>query len=390
MEQRRPRRDYVRLSPAEKVELWRQWCAGQTTVTIARALAHPVSTVWRILVRHGGMAPAARTRSIRALSVLEREEISRGLVANASLRTIARQLGRAPSTISREIRRHGGEARYRANEADRAAWQRAARPKRCRLATHARLRRTVADKLRLDWSPEQIAAWLMVTYPDEPAMQISHETIYRTLYVQARGALKQELTGHLRRRRAMRRSRAATTRGHGQGHLVDIVSISERPPSVEDRAVPGHWEGDLLAGTQTSHIVTLVERRSRYVLLLRLPTRDTQTVVRALSRRIQRLPASLKQSLTWDRGKEMALHKQFTVATDVQVYFCDPRSPWQRGSNENTNGLLRQYFPKGMDLTHITQRQLDVVALKLNTRPRETLNWQTPAQALAAAVASTR
>lgn len=220
-------------------------------------------------------------------------------------------------------------------------------------------------------------------------MHVSHETIYRTLYVQARGALKKELTAHLRRRRLMRRSRAATTRGHGQGQLIDIVPLSERPPSAADRAVPGHWEGDLLAGTKTSQIATLVERHSRFLMLVRVPARDTSTVVSALARRVRRLPASLKQSLAWDRGKEMAQHQRFTVATDVQVYFCDPRSPWQRGSNENTNGLLRQYFPKGMDLTTVTQRQLDAVALKLNTRPRETLNWRTPADTLAAAVAST-
>jgi IS30 family transposase len=335
------------------------------------------------------MAPALRTRAVRAVSLAEREEISRGLAAQDSGHTIAKRLGRAPSTISREIRRHGGAAQYRATEADAAAWEAAVRPKPCRLATHPRLCAVVAAKLAAEWSPQQIAAWLLITYPDEPAMHVSHETIYRTLYVQARGALKQDLTAHLRRRRVMRRSRAATTRGHGHGQLVDIVSISERPPSADDRAVPGHWEGDLLAGTKTSHIATLVERHSRYVLLVRLPTRDTATVVRALSRRVQRLPASLKQSLTWDRGKEMAQHKQFTVATDVQVYFCDPRSPWQRGSNENTNGLLRQYFPKGMDLSDVTQRQLDAVALKLNTRPRQTLNWKTPAQVLATAVAST-
>ena len=389
MEQRRSRGKYGRLSAAQRAELWRQWRAGQTTVAIAAALAQPIQTVRSLLVRHGGMAPASRTRASRALSLSEREEISRGLASEMSLRTIARQLGRAPSTISREIRRHGGEAQYRAAQADATTWHLGRRPKRCRLATHACLCAVVAKKLRADWSPQQIAAWLMTTYPDDPAMHVSHETIYRTLYVQARGALKQELTSHLRRRRIMRRSRASTTRGHGQGQLIDIVSISERPPSVDDRAVPGHWEGDLLAGTKTSSIATLVERRSRYVMLVRLPMRDTRTVVRALARRIQRLPASLKQSLTWDRGKEMAQHKQFTVATDVQVYFCDPRSPWQRGSNENTNGLLRQYFPKGKDLTQVTQRQLDAVALKLNTRPRETLGWKTPADVLHASVAST-
>lgn len=389
MTRRNTRGTYKHLSPAAQAEVWTRWRVGQTMVVIGTALEHAASTVRSLILRQGGIAPAPRTRAARVLSLAEREEISRGVAAHESAQAIARRLGRAPSTISREIARHGGETEYRAAGADAAAWQAAKRPKRCRLATHVRLRAVVAAKLRADWSPQQIAAWLVTTYPDDPAMHVSHETIYRTLYVQARGALKQELTAHLRRRRVLRRSRAATTRGHGQGQLIDAVSISERPPSVEDRAVPGHWEGDLLAGTKTSHIATLVERQSRYVLLVRLPGRDTATVVPALARRVQRLPASLKQSLTWDRGKEMALHKQFTVATDVQVYFCDPRSPWQRGSNENTNGLLRQYFPKGLNLTTITQRQLDAVALKLNTRPRQTLGWKTPAQVLAAAVAST-
>jgi IS30 family transposase len=369
--------------------IWTGWRAGQTTVAIGAAVAHPTRTVQALLTRFGGIVPLSRRRAMRTLSLAEREEISRGLAAGDSTHVIAGRLARAPSTVSREIRRHGGKEEYRAAIADEAAWSAAKRPKRCRLASDPELCGVVTTKLRADWSPQQIAAWLMTTYPDDPTMHVSHETIYRTLYVQSRGALKRELLAHLRRPRRMRRSRAATTRGHGQGQLPDIVSISERPPSVEDRAVPGHWEGDLLAGTKTSHIATLVERHSRYVMLVRLPARDTGTVVRALARRVQRLPESLKQSLTWDRGKEMAEHKQFTIATNVQVYFCDPRSPWQRGSNENTNGLLRQYFPKGEDVSHYTQRQLDAVALKLNTRPRQTLNWNTPAQVLSAAVAST-
>jgi IS30 family transposase len=386
---RNKRKAYTRLSAAERAAVWARWQAGHTAVAISAQGAQSVGAVYRLLAQRGGLAPPARTRAPRVLSLAEREEISRGLATSESLRAIARRLGRAPSSLSREIRRHGGPSRYRALDADTAAWQRARRPKRCRLATDPRLCRLVAAKLRADWSPQQIAAWLMSTYPDAPTMHVSHETIYRTLYVQARGALKQELTAHLRQRRRMRRPRASTRKGHGQGQLVDIVSISERPPSADDRAIPGHWEGDLLAGTKRSQLATLVERHSRYVLLVRLPARDTATVVHALARRVQRLPTSLKQSLTWDRGKEMAQHTQFTVATDVQVYFCDPRSPWQRGSNENTNGLLRQYFPKGMDLTNVTQRQLDAVALKLNTRPRQTLHWQTPAHVFAAAVAST-
>ena len=389
MQTQKRRKAYKRLSTAELATLWEHWRAGKTTVMIGVALDQHRETVRKILEHHGGMAPRPRARSRRALSLADREEISRGLAARESAHTIAARLGRAPSTISREITRNGGPEHYRAAEADAAAWERAKRPKESRLTTFPRLRAMVVQKLKADWSPEQIAQWLQRTYPDDSTMHVSHETIYQTLYLQARGALKKELTQHLRRRRVMRRSRAATTRGHGQGQLVDIVRISERPASVADRAVPGHWEGDLLAGTATSHIATLVERHSRYVVLVRIPRRDTATVVKALARRVRGLPTSLKQSLTWDRGKEMAQHKQFTVATDVQVYFCDPHSPWQRGSNENTNGLLRQYFPKGMDLTQITQRQLDAVALKLNTRPRQTLNWRTPAEVFAAAVAST-
>ncbi len=377
------------LTDADAAVIWREWRRGQTSRAIGAVLAHHDATVHCFLARHGGLAPRPRRRAEATLRLTEREEISRGLAVQESIRSMARRLGRAPSSVSREIRRHGGSSDYRAQRADAAAWVRAARPKRCRLAQYPRLCAMVATKLRADWAPQQIAGWLVSTYPDDPTMHVSHETIYRTLYVQARGALKKELTAHLRRRRIMRRSRAATTRGHGQGQLRDVVSISARPAEVASRAVPGHWEGDLLLGTKTSQIATLVERHSRFVMLVRVPTRETQTVVRGLTRHVQRLPAALKRSLTWDRGLEMAAHRQFTVATDVQVYFCDPRSPWQRGSNENTNGLLRQYFPKGMDLTNITQRQLDAVALRLNTRPRETLGWKTPADMLDVAVAST-
>jgi IS30 family transposase len=323
------------------------------------------------------------------LQTHEREELSRGVAQGESLRSVARRLGRAPSTISREIRRHGGAIAYRASTAEAAAWQHARRPKRCRLAQHRRLCRVVAGRLRADWSPPQIARWLVTTFPDEPAMHVSHETIYRTLYVQARGALKRELVAHLRHGHTYRRPRAAAHAPRGPGQLLGMVSIAERPASADTRAVPGHWEGDLLKGKHGTQLATLVERQSRFVVLVRLPAADSGTVVAALARRITRLPAALQQSLTWDRGKEMAQHQRFTVATGVQVYFCDPQSPWQRGSNENTNGLLRQYFPKGRDLRTRTQRQFDAVALKLNTRPRQTLNWQTPAAVLAATVAPT-
>ena len=382
-----PRESRWRWTPAELNALWARWKAGDT-FDAGQAFGCSLFTIYDLIRRSGGVPPRPRRRSPRVLSTEEREEISRALAARESLRAIARRLGRAPSTISREIRRHGGATRYRAITADARAWRQARRPKRCRLATPPRLCRVVAAKLRADWAPQQIAAWLVSTYPDEPTMHVSHETIYRTLYIQARGALKRDLLAHLRRRRAMRRSGPRSRAGQGH-HIVDAISISARPPSVEDRAVPGHWEGDLLAGTQQSNIATLVERQSRYVVLVRLTARDTTTVVRALIRRAQHLPEGLMQSLTWDRGLELAAHQQFTLATDAQVYFCDPRSPWQRGSNENTNGLLRQYFPKGEDVSHYTQRQLDVIARKLNTRPRQTLHWKTPAQVFAATVALT-
>ena len=384
----RRRRRWTAFSDAEISLVWKRWREGIRADHIARELDRSTPAVKYLVVRRGGIAPATRRRAAQALTSAEREEISRGLAAEQSVRQIAAGLGRAPSTISREIRRHGGATKYRAGAADAEAWRRGRRPKVCRLAQRPRLRRLVETKLRADWSPQQIAAWLMASFPDDTDLHVSHETIYRTLYVQSRGALKRELVSHLRRSPGYRRSRTIAP-ADGRGQIVDAISISERPPEAADRAVPGHWEGDLLAGTKWSNIATLVERHSRFVLLVRLPDRNAPTVARALAKRIQRLPASLKQSLTWDRGHEMQQHKAFTVATDVQVYFCDPRSPWQRGSNENTNGLLRQYFPKGQDVSHYTQRQLDAIALKLNTRPRQTLGWKTPAQALALAVATT-
>jgi IS30 family transposase len=382
-------RRYKLLSPQEIAVLWSRWQEGETAVQISADLGCNTGTVTWHVARAGGVRPRRRQRATQHLTVAEREEISRGVAQGERLRAIARRLGRSPSTISREVRRHGGLAQYRASVADAQAWDRARRPKRGRLAAFRRLRRRVEAKLRADWAPQQIAAWLQVTYPDDPTMQVSHETIYRALYVQARGALKRGLVAHLRHGQRYRRPRASARATRGPGQLVDIVRIAERPASADTRAVPGHWEGDLLVGKRGTQIVTLVERRSRFVLLARVPTADSATVVAALARRIQRLPAQLKQSLTWDRGKEMAQHQQFTLATTVQVYFCDPQSPWQRGSNENTNGLLRQYFPKGADLSQVTQRQLNAVATKLNTRPRQTLNWKTPAEVWAASVAFT-
>ena len=376
-----------RLSWAEKNELWQRWRRGESQSEIARALHRVSSCVYNAVAAEGGVAPRPRHRASRTLSGQEREEISRGLAHGESLRALARRLHRAASTISREVDRNGGRALYRAAAADRRAWRQAARPKRCRLARQPRLRRVVALKLARRWSPPQIAGWLRQTFPSDPAMQVSHETIYRSLFVQSRGVLKRALVQYLRRPRRMRRARAATSRPRSR--ILDAISIRDRPAEVADRAVPGHWEGDLVTGAGCSHIVTLVERQSRFVMLRRLPNKETATVVDTLAGCVRRLPHGLMKSLTWDRGTELAGHRGFTVATDVQVYFCDPYSPWQRGSNENTNGLLRQYLPRGTDLSTVTQRQLDAIALQLNTRPRLTLGFRTPADKLAEIVAST-
>lgn len=377
------------LSASQRTELWERWKAGQTLSDIGNALGKHAASIFATVTAFGGIAPPPRQRSRLALTLEEREEISRGLAAGNSIRTIAAGLGRAPSTVSREIRRHSSDSPYRAAAADARAWENARRPKACRLARQRRLQRVVATKLALDWSPEQVAGWLRVRYPDQPAMHVSHETIYRSLFIQARGVLKKELLAHLRSRRLMRRAKCATTKGQPRGQIIDAVSISERPADADDRAVPGHWEGDLLAGSKNSHIATLVERHSRYTMLVKVKGKDTVSVVRALSAQIRKLPAELRRSLTWDRGGEMAQHEQFTVATNVKVYFCDPQSPWQRGTNENTNRLLRQYFPKGIDISGYTQADLNRIALRLNQRPRKTLGFETPANRLMAAVAAT-
>ena len=348
--------------------------------SIGRVFGKPSSSIYFQLAPYGGIRPAPRRRSRLALSLLEREEISRGIVAERSIRSMASLLGRSPSTVSREIRRNGGYDRYRAALADKRAWDGARRPKRCKLATHPPLCRAVARKLQLNWSPEQIAGWLKRAHPGDRSCQVSHETIYRSLFVQARGVLKKELLQFLRSKRTIRRSIRATQKGGAHGQITDMISIRERPASVEDRAVPGHWEGDLLAGPKNSHIATLVERHTRYVMLVKVANKDTRTVVSALIKQAKKLPTELYKSLTWDRGKELAAHKQFTLATDIDVYFCDPRSPWQRGSNENTNGLLRQYFPKGTDLSVYSQAELNKVARQLNERPRKTLEFETPAE----------
>ena len=376
------------FTSAEKTELWDRWQRGESLKAIGRAFGKPSSSIYCQVSPHGGIRPAPRRRSRLSLTLSERETISRGIAAHRSARSMARLLDRSASTVSREISRNGGYDRYRAAQAEEQAWVRARRPKRCKLANVAWLRRVVARQLRLNWSPEQIAGWLKRAHPGEGAYQVSHETIYRSLFVQARGVLKKELQQHLRSKRTIRRSKQATQKGDGRGQLKDIISIRERPASVADRAVPGHWEGDLLSGSKNSYIATLVERHTRYVMLAKVANKDTQTVVSALIKQAKKLPRELYKSLTWDRGKELADHRRFSLATDIDVYFCDPQSPWQRGSNENTNGLLRQYFPKGTDLSVYSQAHLNKVARQLNERPRKTLAFETPAERFNACVAS--
>ena len=381
-------RKRIYYTDSQKALMWDRWQRGESLHQIAALFDRRHTSVRRILAESGGIRPPQRRRSMRVLSLAEREEISRGMAAGKSMRTIAASLGRAPSTVSRELGRNEGRQGYRASQADEAAWDRARRPKPCKLILHRALARQVASKLQQQWSPQQVAGWLQRTYPDDMSRQVSHETIYRTLYIQSRGALKQELLAHLRRTRGMRRSRHHTQKTPDHGRIKDTISISERPASAEDRAVPGHWEGDLLFGDRNSQIATLVERHTRYVMLVKVDGKDTETVVNALIKSARRLPKQLYQSLTWDRGKEMAAHRRFTLATDIQVYFCDPHHPWQRGSNENTNGLLRQYFPKGVSLSGVSQAELDAVARKLNDRPRKTLGYETPAERYRQAVAS--
>ena len=382
----RPR---IYYTETDKSLMWDRWQKGESLQTIAQLFGRNHSSIAGVLSRTGGIRPPPRRRSRRALTLSEREEISRGVVAGQSLRSIATTLGRAPSTVSREINRNGGRRRYRASQADQCAWDRAHRPKTCKLALNPALARVVASKLQLEWSPEQIAGWSKQAYPDDENYQVSHETIYKSLFIQARGALKKELLQYLRKTRAMRRSRHKSLKGEGLGQITGAVSIRERPASVEDRALPGHWEGDLIIGSNNSQIATLVERHTRYVMLVRVKSKDTKTVINALIKHAHKLPRELYKSLTWDRGKEMADHKRFSLDTHVKVYFCDPQSPWQRGSNENTNGLLRQYFPKGMDLSNVNQNRLNAVARRLNERPRKTLEYRTPAERFSQCVAST-
>lgn len=380
---------WSRMSWKEKNELWTRWRHGESLQDISEALRRAPSVVYAAVGAEGGVAPRPRRRSRLALTTTEREDISRQLARGQSLRAISRMLGRAPSTLSREVARNGGRGVYRAAVADGHAWRRGRRPQPCRLSTRFRLRRVVARKLAQQWSPQQISGWLQQSFPSDADMQVSPETIYRSLFVQSRGVLKRCLIQQLRRQHHFRHARAGARLRPRQGQILEAVSIRQRPAEVQDRAVPGHWEGDLLEGARGTYIATLVERQSRYVMLVRLPNKATHTVTRALARRIRRLPHGLMKSLTWDRGTELAAHRAFTMATNVQVYFCDPHSPWQRGSNENTNGLLRQYLPPATNVSDYSQAQLDAIALRLNTRPRMTLGYRTPADKLAEIVATT-
>jgi IS30 family transposase len=382
----RPR---IYYSEAQKAIMWDRWQKGDSLNEIARLFDRGHSAISGILSITGGIRPPTRTRSNLALSISEREEISRGIASHESLRSIAARLGRAPSTISREVNRNNGGQQYRATQADQAAWDRAKRPKRCKLDGNSFLIKTISSKLKQNWSPQQIAGWLKREYPTAEHNQVSHETIYRSLYVQARGVLKKELAQYLRTKRVMRRSKYSSLKRSGLGQITEAVSISERPVSVSDRAIPGHWEGDLISGSKNSHIVTLVERHSRYVMLAKISDRKSESVVSALIKQAKKLPNELYKSLTLDRGTEFANHRRFQLETNIDVYFCDPNSPWQRGSNENTNRLLRQYFPKGTDLSVHSQAKLSAVARQLNERPRKTLNYETPAQRFNACVAST-
>ena len=369
-----------RMKDSNKSTIWEMWKHGSPMIQIARSINKPPASVFMFLRYYGGIKPRQRTRNISSLSFEDREEISRGLAANKSIRSIAFLLKRSPSTISREINRNGGLSRYRAAEADKATWKRAKRPKQYALAENLKLKDMVTKKLEEYWSPEQISGWLKLTYPIDKSLHVSHETIYKSLFIQTRGLFRKEMRNHLRTKRKFRHSKNLKAAPRGQ--IVDGISISERPASIEDRAIPGHWEGDLICGSKNSYIATVVERKSRFTLLVKVDGKDTKNVVAALSKQMNKLPEHLQQSLTWDRGAEMTSHRVFSVATDMDVYFCDPKSPWQRGTNENTNGLLRQYFPKGSCLSIFSQTDLDKVATKLNNRPRKTLGFKTPADEL--------
>ncbi|HEC8324757.1 TPA: IS30 family transposase [Providencia rettgeri] len=382
-------RKRIYYTPEQKAIIWDRYKQGDSLHEIARMFDRYHSSIMPTIYQTGGFRPPVRKRHRLSLSLDEREEISRGLAEKCSIREIAKKISRAPSTVSREIRRHGGLTNYRAAKADKKAWDNALRPKVCKLSQNPTLCKIIAEKMHRGWSPEQIAGWLKRNYPDAQEMNVSHETIYKTLFIQTRGTLKKELQQYLRSRRTVRKSRTTSLKGKGLGSIPNAVPISERPSTVADRAIQGHWEGDLIQGSKNSYIVTLVERHSRYVMLAKISDNKTATVIAALIKQAQQLPSELYKTLTWDRGVEMTNHAVFTVATDIQVYFCDPQSPWQRGSNENTNRLLRQYFPKGTDLSVHSQQKLNSIARQLNERPRKTLGYESPAERFNQCVAST-
>jgi len=377
----------IPITAAEKSELWQRWKKGESLSEIGRAFKRHAATIFAIVRTHGGYYPYQRKRSPRHLSFKEREEISRGLACQLSIRSIAKKIGRSASTVSREVRRNKGGQHYRASHAEKLFLKNLLRPKLCKLANNAKLRRAITCKLMRDWSPEQISGWLRQEYLGDLTMHISHETIYRSLFIQARGVLKKELQKHLRSGKVIRQAKAASGKKQSRGTIKGAISIHDRPAVIEDRAVPGHWEGDLISGSKNTHIATLVERHSRYTMLVKVKGKDTISVVSAITEQMSQLPSELKKTLTWDRGMELANHHQFTVDTDIDVFFCDPQSPWQRGTNENTNSLLRQYLPKKTDLSIHSQDDLNQIALKLNTRPRKTLNFVTPAEKLNESVA---
>lgn len=377
------------LSADEKSEVWLRWRKGESFSDIGRAVGKAPGSIFGVLQLNGGITPIERKRSRLTLTLIEREEISRGIASDYSIRQIARVLGRSPSTVSREIKRHGGMKKYRAVHADNKAWETARRPKLCKLSQSPLLRKIVEEKLSLQWSPEQISGWLKCEYPHDSLMRISHESIYRSVFIRARGVLKKDLVKNLRTGRKMRQSKQFNTKGITRGQIIDGASIHKRPKDIEDRSVPGHWEGDLIAGSRNTHIATLVERKTRFTILVKLEGKDTVSVTNALSHQMKNLPEILRKTITWDRGMELAHHKQFTKTTNVKVYFCDPRSPWQRGTNENTNGLLRQYLPQKTDLSIHSQLDLDEIALRLNQRPRKILGFHTPIHAFWKSVALT-
>lgn len=366
------------ITQHQQQEIWRLWSLGDSLSDIGRATGKHAASIFTFLEKTGGFKPVPRKRSQLALNLAEREEISRGIAANLSIRSIAFSLGRAASTVSREIIRNGGLQNYRAVTADANALLKALRPKVPVLVSNQPLRDLVTEKLISHWSPEQISGWLRRQFLNQPDSQVSHETIYRTLYIQSRGALSKSLQRHLRTKRIMRQSRRNNTKGNARGGIIDAISIHDRPCEIEHRVIAGHWEGDLICGSNKSYIATLVERTSRFTMLVKLQGNDTNSVVTAITKQFLKIPVLLRKSLTWDRGMELAKHKALSSASNMDVYFCDPQSPWQRGTNENTNKLLRQFFPKKTDLSVYSQQQLEEIGLQLNCRPRKVLGFITP------------